>query len=190
MKIDKAPNLTTPVMIDRVLACIQDSLIARVGWLNHAFGKAQRLVCLRDNSNYYYPGVHIGEFEYMNVLPGQDFGNRTFFIIDDPQIVENNSRRYNTIKSPFSLVLWYDIATIFKATKERNTEEIKRQIMRALNDTILPSGARIEITRIFEQAENIFKGYSIKEIDTQYLMHPYAGLRLEGTLIYRDECYE
>lgn len=188
MKIDKAPKLTNPVMIDRVLACIQDALIDNIGWLNYAFGRVQKLVTQREHRAYYYPGVYIGKNEYLNVLPGQCLGNRTFFMVDDPHTIDFNPRRYNTIRSPFSLVLWYDLTTILKDTKERNTEEIKRQILRVLTNAVLPGGSRIELTRMYETAENIFKGYSLKEIDTQFLMHPFGGLRIEGTLIYREEC--
>ena len=185
---DKAPKPKNPVMIDRVLACLQDSLVNNIGWIDYAFGRAQRLVTRIEHKDHYYPGVYIGGNEYLNVLPGQGLGNRTFFMVDDPQTIDFNQRRYNTIRSPFSLVLWYDLTTILKDTKERNTEEIKRQILRVLTDAVLPGGSRIELARMYETAENIFKGYSLKEIDTQFLMHPFAGLRIEGTLIYREEC--
>lgn len=188
MKKNKAPKPENPVMIDRVLACIQDALINNVWWLDHAFGRAQRLVTKKDGRDYYYPAVYIGKEDYLNVLPEQVLGNRTYFTIDDPQQVEFNPRRYNAIRSPFSLVLWYDLRSIFKTSKERNTEEIKSQIMRVLSGVVLPSGSRIEITRIYEQAENIFKGFSLKEVDTQFLMYPFAGLRIEGTLTYREDC--
>ena len=185
---EKAPKPKNPVMIDRVLAYLQDSLVENIGWLDYAFGRAQRLVTRIEHKDHYYPGVYKGGNEYLNVLPGQGLGNRTFFTIDDPHTVEFNPRRYNNIRSPFSLVVWYDLRTIFKGTTERNTEEIKRQILRVLTNSVLPNGSRIEITRIYEQAENIFKGYSLKEIDTQFLMQPFAGIRIEGTLIYREEC--
>lgn len=186
--IDKAQKPSNPVMIDRVLACIQDSLIENIGWLDHAFGRAQRLVTKKDYRDHYYPGVYIGHGEYLNVLPGQGLGNRTYFTVDDPQSVEFNVRRYNAIRSPFSLVLWYDLRSIYPSTKERNTEEIKRQLLRVLSNVVLPSGSRIEVTRIYEQAENIFKGFSLKEVDTQFLMQPFGGLRIEGTITYREEC--
>ena len=188
MIIDKAPKQKNSVMIDRVLAHIQDALIDNIGWLDYAFGRAQRLVTQREHRAYYYPGVYIGKSEYLNVLPGQGFKNRTFFMIEDPHTIDFNPRRYNTIRSPFSLVLWYDIRTILGTSEERNTEDIKRQILRVLTNAVLPGGSRIELTRMYETAENIFKGYSLKEIDTQFLMHPFGGLRVEGTLIYREEC--
>ena len=114
---DKAPKPKNPVMIDRVLAYLQDSLVENIGWLDYAFGRAQRLVTRIEHKDHYYPGVYKGGNEYLNVLPGQGLGNRTFFTIDDPHTVEFNPRRYNTIRSPFSLVLWYDVRTILGASE-------------------------------------------------------------------------
>lgn len=187
-KLPKSPKPKNPVMIDRALAYIQDELIKNIGWLNYAFGRAQRLATQREHKTYYYPGVYIGENEYLNVLPGQEIGNRTFFVVDDPQTIEFNPRRYNFIKSPISLICWYDLSDIYPDSKERNTEDVKRQIIRVLTDLTMPNATRLELTKIYEQAENIFKGYSLREIDTQFLMQPYAGLRIDGYLTYREEC--
>lgn len=189
-KIDKAPKPANPVMLDRVLACIQDALIAKIGWLDYAFGRAQRLVTKQGQRETYYPGVYIGKNEYINVLPGQGLGNRTFFTVDDPQVINYTPRMYNEISAPVALICWYDLSSIYTGNTERNTEEIKRQILRVITELVLQTGARFTPERIYEQADNIFKNYSLKEIDTQYLMQPYAGLRIEGTLIFKESCYE
>lgn len=186
--IPRIPKLENPVMIDRALAYIQDELIKKIGWLDYAFGRAQRLVTQREHKNYYYPGVYIGKNEYLNVLPGQGLGNRTFFVVDDPHTIDFTPRQYNAITSPVSLVCWYDLSDIYPDSKERNTEEIKGQILHVLTNMTMPDATRLELSRIYEQAENIFKGYSLREIDTQYLMHPYAGIRIEGILKYREPC--
>lgn len=187
-QIPQAPKPEHPVMLDSFFACIQDELIANVGWLDHSFGRAQRLVTKQDGKAYYYPGVYVGNNEYLNVLPGQGIGNRTFFVTDDPETITFTPRQYNTIKSPFSLILWYDLSSIYPDNKERNTEDVKRQILRVLSDMTMPDGSKLELSRIYQQAENIFKSYSLQEIDTQYLMHPYAGIRIDGTIIYREPC--
>lgn len=188
LNIPISPKPENPVMLDRALAHIQDALIDNIGWLNHAFGRAQRLVTNREHKPYYYPGVYIGRNEYLNVLPGQDIGNRTFFVVGDPHTIAFNPRQYNSIKSPFSLICWYDLASIYNDSKERNTEDVKRQILRVLSNLTMPSGTRIELAKIYEQAENIYREYSLKEIDTQYLMQPYAGVRFDGYIIYKEEC--
>lgn len=186
--LPKSPKPKNPVMLDRALAYIQDELIKNIGWLDHAFGRAQRLVTQREHKTWYYPGVYIGDNEYLNVLPGQNIGNRTFFVVDDPHTIEYNPRMYNLIKTPVSLICWYNLSDIYPNGKERNTEDVKRQILRVLTTLTMPNATRLELEKIYEQAENIFKGYSIREIDTQYLMQPYAGLRIEGILTYREEC--
>lgn len=188
INIPKAPKPANPVLLDRVLAHLQDEFINKLGWLDYAFGRAQRLVTKRERKEHFYPGIYIGKNEYLNVLPGQNLGNRIFFIAEDPQQIEFTPRMYNTIKSPVSLILWYDLSSIYKGSNERNTEEIKQQILRVLTDTVMPSGSRIEPIKIYEQAENIFSEYSLKEIDTQFLMQPYAGLRIEMLVSYREQC--
>ena len=186
--LPRSPKPENPVMIDRILAYIQDELINRIGWLNYAFGRAQRLVTQREHKAYYYPGVYIGANEYLNVLPGQGLGNRTFFVVDDPHTIEFYPRQYNVIRSPISLVCWYSLLDIYPDSKERNTEDVKRQILRVLTDITMPVASRLDLAKIYEQAENIFRGYSLQEIDTQYLMQPYAGIRIDGTLLYREPC--
>lgn len=186
--LPKAPKPTNPVMIDRALSYMQDEFISKIGWLDHAFGRAQTLVTKQEQKIYYYPAVYIGNNEYLNVLPGQEVGNRIFFVIDDPQTVNFNPRLYNVIKSPISLICWYDLSRIYADSSERNTEEIKRQILRVLTEMTMPNATRITVEEIYEKAENIFRGYSIREIDTQYLMQPFAGIRIDGTLTYREEC--
>jgi len=187
MSIDKAPKPANPVLIDRVLASLQDTLIEKLSWLDFAFGRAQRLVTKKENRDFYYPGIYTGAKEYKNVLPGEQNGNFCFFVVSDPQAVEYKQHQRNTLKSPFSLVFWYNLDKIYPDTNERRTEEIKLEILRTLTDAILTEG-RITIATIFEQAENIYKGYSLKEIDNQFLMHPFAGLRIEGEIIVKEPC--
>jgi hypothetical protein len=188
MKIPRTPKLANPVMLDKAIGALQDALADRVGWLDYSFGRVQRLITERDGRAYYYPAVHVDGGEYLNVLPGQSLGNRSFFVINDPHVVESNGRRYATISSPFALVLWFDLERVFPGTTERNTEEIKRQILNVLRMAVLPSGCSFSIAKIYERAENIFKEFSIKEIESQYLMQPYAGLRIEGEIKYMEDC--
>lgn len=189
INIPKVPKPSDPVMIDRVIGVMQDELMNKIGWLDYSFGRAQRLVTLRDGRESYYPGVFIEKKEYLNVLPGQRLGNRTSFIVDDPHTVINFvPHQYNRMKAPASLVLWYNLDKIYNGTKERNTEAIKGQILRVLSELVLPNGAKFSLHRIYERAENIFYGYSLREIDTQFLMQPFGGLRIEGEITYMEEC--
>ena len=46
----------------------------------------------------------------------------------------------------------------------------------------------VTLSRIYERAENVFQGYSLDEVDNQYLMSPYAGFRITGEMVIDEEC--
>lgn len=187
MSINKAPKPANPVLIDRVLASLQDTLVAKLSWLDFAFGRAQRLVTKKGNVDYYYPGVFTGDKEYRNVLPGEHTGNFSFFVISDPQTVDYVQHQRNNITATFSLIFWYNLSKIYSGTNERKTEQVKAEILKVITEAILPAG-RITVEKIYEQAENIYKGYSLKEIETQFLMHPFGGIRIEGEILVKESC--
>jgi hypothetical protein len=41
---------------------------------------------------------------------------------------------------------------------------------------------------VWEKAENIFKGFTLDEIESQFLMQPYCGWRFEGIIEISTEC--
>lgn len=184
----KIPVIENPVMIDKVISHIQNEIAAKLDWLDYSFGRCQKLVKTMNGGEYIYPAVYAGESEYVDVLPSEEYGNRTFFVIDDPQTIETEGMRYKRISCPFSLVCWYDITTVLNNRSQRNTEEVKRQIVGVLTNCTMPRGARLELKRIYENPESIFRGFSIREINTQYMMHPYAGIRIEGIIYYVEQC--
>ena len=174
-----------PVLWDKFLGPIQTTLFSKLAWLDHSFGKIQKLVTPTKNSTFYYPAVHLGWGDYLSVLPDQKLGNFSFFEISDPQEYD---RSKGTISAKFALVFWFDLDKIFNNSEDRNLEAIKSQILDILKHTNSPGG-RMTINRIFERAENIYSGFSLKEIETQFLMQPFGGLRFEGDLILlQDEC--
>lgn len=44
------------------------------------------------------------------------------------------------------------------------------------------------MNRIGERNENIYLGYSIREIDTQHLIYPHGGFVVEGEYTIGEEC--
>ena len=57
--------------------------------------------------------------------------------------------------------------------------------MRQIGDQ---QNGRIEINRIYELAENIYRGFSLDEVDNQFLMAPYGGFRFEGIMEVTETC--
>ena len=188
MNIPKVPKPATPAFTDKIIVQVQDTLKAKLPWLDYSFGQSQRLVTTKDKKDYFYPGVHIGRGDYLNVLPDQNLGNYSFFILEDPQNVDFRAHTTNNVKLKYSLVFWFNLDKVFPGLIDRNTEALKAQILKILNRELFLTFGRIDVRSIYEQAENIYKGYSLKEVDSQYLMQPYGGFRFEGEMLFMEDC--
>lgn len=188
---NNAPKIDNPKLIDRVIGDIQDGLIDGLPWLNKAFGKAQRLVKIIEGKKYYTPNVYDTGNKYTPVLPDSKIGNFSFFWVDDPQtLVQTDfvSQTTGKIKTNCSLIIWMDLRRVFNSANNRNTESIKADILKLLNGGLWLKNGRFTVNKIYEQSENIYKGFNIDEVDNQFLMHPFAGFRFEGELLINENC--
>ena len=192
-----APIIPDPVMLDAVIGHIQQGLVENISWLDAAFGRAQRLVKMQGGKRIVTPNVYCGGWnshgpnDYIEVSPDSKIGNFAFFEIDDPQTIDAGPWA-REVKAPFGLIVWFDLTRVYDTDLNRNTEKLKAEILHVLNGRTgwhLPSG-RITINRIYERAENIYRGYTLSEIDNQFLMHPFAGFRFDGVLMYDELCIE
>ena len=190
-----APIIDNPVMLDRVIGQIQQGLVENISWLNVAFGRAQRLTKNVEGRSIITPNVYCGgwnghgENDYIEVSPDAKIGNFAFFEVEDPQTIEV-STWIRQITTPFALIVWFDLTRVYGVPDNRNTEYLKAQILKVLNGRggwHLGDG-RIVLNQIYERAENIYRGYTLSEIDNQFLMHPFAGFRIEGTLQFDELC--
>lgn len=185
----KVPIVQNPELLDRIIGNMQTGLAENLGWLNAAFGRAERLVkTTASQRRIYTPNVYAGGNEYRDVSPDAEIGNFCFFWIDDPQEVSWEYGVSIGIKATFSIIFWFDYRKVFNDKNRRDKEAIKREILDVLNGGFLLRNGRIRITRIYEQAENIYRGFSLDEIDNQFLMHPYGGFRFEGELSIGETC--
>lgn len=192
-----APVIKSPVMLDAIIGEIQNGLIENITWLDVAFGRSQRLSKNMNGKKIVTPNVYCGgwnghgENDYIEVSPDSKIGNFSFFEIEDPQTI-NAGPWAREIKAPFGLIVWFDLTRVYGEADNRNTEKLKADILRFLNgrDGWHLSEGRITINRIYERAENIYRGYTLTEIDNQFLMHPYAGFRFDGILEYPELCLQ
>lgn len=176
-----------PYLFDRVIQNLQDAL-GGLSWLTHVFGRSERLVKMADGRKIFFPAVYYGNNEYIQLLPDNtELGNFVFFILDEPQVVTVPFATLNRVKAPFALVAWVDMRTVDVATDARNTEYVKEQLLKTVRRAWVKSGS-VSVERIYQQAENVFQGYSLDEVDNQYLMAPFAGFRLTGEFVIDEEC--
>ena len=102
----RAPIIKAPELLDVVINNIQTGLTENLGWLDKAFGRAERLVKYGANQKKIYtPNIYIGGNEYQEVTPDAGIGNFSFFWIDDPQAVDWTPKQSIGLKSPFSLIV-------------------------------------------------------------------------------------
>lgn len=190
-----APTIDNPVMLDKVIGQIQQGLVENISWLDVAFGRAQRLTKNVEGRSVITPNVYCGgwnghgENDYIEVSPDAKIGNFAFFEVEDPQTIEV-STWIRQITTPFALIVWFDLTRVYGVPDNRNTEYLKAQILKVLNGRggwHLGDG-RIVLNQIYERAENIYRGYTLSEIDNQFLMHPFDGFRFEGTLQFDELC--
>lgn len=193
-----------PVLLDKILQDIQKSLMNRLKWLNYAFGKAYKLVEHRSDGNkFIYPAAYNGNGEYVSLLPNDNFGNFSWFDIYDPQKITQVVQSLPQYTFSGAIIFWYDLSSIYEDETVLHTEEIKDEIIQALTTPgIITTTGKLVINDIYERFENIYKGYSIEkiynnysykgegiqDIDKQFFMYPYAGIRIEFTLTTRELC--
>lgn len=190
-----APVIQNPVMLDKVIGEIQTGLVENITWLDAAFGRAQRLAKMVNGKRIITPNVYCGGWnghgpnDYIETSPDSKIGNFSFFEIDDPQNIDAGPWA-RQIKAPFGLIFWFDLTRVYNAADNRNTEKLKAEILHVLNGRTgwHLTGGRILVNKIYERAENIYRGYTLTEIDNQFLMHPYAGFRFDGLLEFDELC--
>lgn len=193
-----------PVLLDKILQDMQKSLMNRLKWLNCAFGRAYKLVEHRpDGNKFIYPAMYNGNGEYVSLLPNDNFGNFSWFDIYDPQKITEVVQSFPQYTFSGAIIFWYDLSSIYEDETVMHTEEVKDEIMRVLTTPgLITTTGKLVINDIYERFENIYKGYSIEkiynnytykgegiqDIDKQFFMYPYAGIRIEFTLTTRELC--
>lgn len=176
-----------PTLFDKAFSYIQTALAKELPWLDHVFPQAERLVKLIDKKRIYSPNIYIGDNEYEQIFPDTDgIGNYSFFLLDEPQDVSYEAGSRVHMTAPFSLIVWFDIRTLY-SEDIRDLEQAKKDVLRAVRRTWMREGA-FTITEVFQRAENVFKEFTLDEVDNQYLMQPYGGFRLRGEIQINEEC--
>lgn len=193
-----------PVLLDKVIQDIQKSLLERLPWLNYAFGRAYKLVSHEpDGGKFVYPAAYVRDSEYVSLIPNDNWGNFSWIDIYDPQTVITISQGLPQLIFSGAIIFWFNLDSIYPDAEYIYSEDLKNEILQALTTPgIVKSQGRLEILRMYENFDNLYKGYSLEKIynnyiyqgeniqaiDKQFFMHPYGGLRVEFKLTTREVC--
>ena len=190
------PTIPTPIdpqLIDIALLQLQTELTTGLSWLTAAYGKAQRLIERNTSGKrIYFPGVYAGAKEYLKVFPDSHLGNFCFFEVPDGnERVLWNKNHYNWLTSDFGLIFWFDFRDVYPSPADwtlHTIENVKSEVLRVLTTTTYSNLSITDITTFSEQADNIYRSYTHNEISEQFLMRPYGGFRINGTMRYKEKC--
>lgn len=179
---------SSPVLLDRMIQALQTAFLEQFTWLSYAFGRSYRLIKTVEDREYAYPAIYMSNSEYLSVLPNDELGNFAFFEIDDPQEFDGILQGKAGLKVKGAIIFWYSLNSIYADADVHYGEDVKNEILQFLNTKGILSSGRITLLRVYDKAENIYKGYSLKQVDNQYLMHPYAGVRIECEFKINELC--
>lgn len=189
-----APIIIDPKLADAIIGNIQRGLKDNLSWLDVAFGRAERIVKQINGKNLYLPAIFTGEGnnpnEYIELSPDAQIGNFCFFWLLDPQRITWRPKIPGNVRAPFALIFWVDLRRVYDEKSNRNIMALEAEVLKTLNGGFPMPAGHLSIDRIYHLAENIYREFSLTEVDNQFLMHPYAGFRLEGDLIFEEPCYD
>lgn len=177
-----------PRLFDRPIQDMQKSLGRKLLFMNHVFGRCERLLKVVDGRRYYSPNIYKGNDEYELLTPDNaELGNYCFFVADEPQVMVQNFGISGRMRAPFSLVVWVDQRTI----EDKDARDIYGLELKVLDAIASPGVLRhggMELSRVYHKAENVFQGFTMDEVDNQFLMSPFMGLRFEFELWIDEDC--
>lgn len=184
------PNITTIDQpgLDWAIHSLQSILAHKFDWMT-VFHRAYPFREFRseESKTHTIPKVWVGINEYMNVLPN-DFliGQAFFFVTDDEKQIEVDLQFGSTFRTEVSLIIWVNTDNVPGHTTGPSIAKLKKEI----NDLLVEHISVVKIESMTDQdAEQVFDGFTIQDVDTQYLMLPYSGLRINMVLQYSySEC--
>ncbi len=151
--MDRIPLKAQPRLMEAVIQEMQVQLGAGLSWLDHIFGKAEKVARDYSELRQYYekhehrktvflPSVYVGSGKYESIVPDRkDWGNYAFFYLEEPTEVTASRRvmPYFDLRGTANLIVWGDTRDI-EAADDRNLESIKADILNVLGGMRLTSG--------------------------------------------------
>lgn len=181
--VNPNPN---PVNLDGQIFRLQQ-VFQPVEWLEYAFGRTWAAYRIKERKGtIIYPNVYVGNGEYESMLPNDRYKSYCYFIPRDGlrrhqyTAIPKTSR--NSFKSALDIAFYFNLKKINPTANYVHTENLLLDVLQALR-----SVNNYSVDEIFYEPRNVFEGYTIDFVETQYLSYPYGGFRISGTLIFDED---
>lgn len=196
----EVPLIEDPVNLDRVIQGMQLALSNGLAWLRYAYGRAYTEREMRDERTYFLPKVYVGNKRYESVLPNKNLESYCFFVVDEPGRVNSGGNAYqgnidgyqmivsNHFTYDIGIVFWYNLEKMDFDFTHRYTEELQKEILNLINEDIAFRTAGFVAGDFYWTPQEVFRGYSLDHTKEQTFAQPYAGLRLDGRIYFKQDC--
>ena len=198
MRNPQSPTKVDPQPLDVALSDLGSSLQSKLPWLTNTYGKVERLVKTKSDSNRdkrisnakRYPAIFVGGKkgeEYLSMLPDRHLGNYMYCDVTSEEIDHKPGQSFDGVVE-LDLVFHWNYKKVYPNDNLGKTiENVKKDIFTAIDRSIW-SSFDVRILGSEEGANNIYSGYTHNEIDRQFLMRPYGGIKIKIKMRYTNNC--
>jgi hypothetical protein len=189
------PLIVNPVNLDRPIQELQAQFASGLSWLEKSFGRASNGI--KSNEGAFgskkvlvYPQVWQGlNKDLLEVLPNDNIKSQSFFSVEDPiETLEYAPDGYSKMRARVNIIFWFNLKAIDPSINYNFTELLKGQAQRVITKALFTPDSSISIVRIWEGAQNVFKGYDLNLSKDQELVYPFSGFRFETLVTYSEDC--
>lgn len=190
MSTPKIPVVKTPKLFDEAINEFNQRLAVELPWLTYLFGQSEPMSRKLGNGGVQvFPSVYAGENhenEYQSVLPDELFGSGSeirgysFFEIGSPTYDSFKiTSPVNYLDADVGIVFWFNLKKVLSDPEEyRNWDLAIFNIIEAIKKCSQSFSGVVTPLNYTKKASEIYKEYSLKEVDQQFLLHPFAGVRV------------
>lgn len=187
-KPQNLPLIPNPLGVDREIQDLQILLVENISWLEYSFGRAYIGQKDQDKGNpIKFPIVYSGEGNYYDASPNDNVASQSFFLVEGAYQYNNYSNSSpNKLKVPVSLIVWGNL-------KKLSTEEqdyLYGNILLQDLLVVLRESYQLEISRIYDNATDVFKEFDIYKEPSSLYYFPYFCYRINFDLSTQEECKE
>jgi hypothetical protein len=158
-------------------------------WLSYSFGLAERDVSFKDGKENIIPTIYqdINAKDPLSLMPSDLYDAFSFWVKEPEGIFSSNSTR---LKHKVSCIFFCDLKQIapsdnYKVTKSRIRQDILR-FFRTHENTGF--GQLNIISIIDDDITQVYKGFTLNQIDNKYRMLPKYAIRVNFEFSFLHEC--
>lgn len=189
IKTPKKHILENPKLLDIPIKELTEAMELNLNWLDSAFGKIEKFTEKKGRETITYPAVPIqGKkgIEYLKVFPDSHIGNFSYCEIGQ-QSINHAPNQFFDFGFELGIVFWFDYRKLFQNSELNTIENVKDSILSFFNNYSF-STLKLRVKSIIEDVDEIYRGFSHREIENQFLMRPFGGFRINFDVKVAQKC--